>query len=377
MVKLSGKICILTSVHPVFDIRIFHKQAKTLVKAGYDVTLVAQHEKDETLDGLNIMALPKPKNRLQRVLSLTLKVLGLAIKQKADIYHFHDPELIPVGMVLKILHKKVIYDVHEDYKKSILLSDYLPVYTRKIVAKTVEIIESFSSRWFDNVIAATDDILENFSYHKDAVVIHNFPILSKFTQMKRNNRNDSIFNLIYAGVLTQERGITEIVQSMECLDGSENAKLILCGKFYPDSYEKKVRALEGFKKVECLGWITPEEAWFRLCQADAGIVCFHPEENHINAMPNKLFEYMASGLPVIASNFPLWKVIVEENKCGICVNPLKPEEISKVIEYLIEHPENRKEMGKNGNRAVLEKYNWEKESLKLLQIYERMMKSAK
>lgn len=370
---MINKVCILTSVHPPFDTRIFHKQAKTLVSAGYDVTIIAQHDKDEIVEGIKIIALPKPKNRLQRVFNFTLKVLVLAFKQKADIYHFHDPELIPVGLFLKVVSKKVIYDVHEDYKKSILLSDYLPIYTRKIVAKTVEIIERLSSRWFDIVIAATDDILKNFSYHKDAVVIHNFPILSKFAQIKRTSRSDSIFNLIYAGTLTQERGITEIVQSMEYLDSTKNATLILCGEFYPNSYEKKVRALEGFKKVEYLGWITLEEAWFRLGQADAGMVCFHPEENHINAMPNKLFEYMASSLPVIASNFPLWKEIVEDNKCGICVDPLKPEEISKVIDYLIGHPEHMNEMGKNGTRAVLEKYNWEKESFKLLQIYNEIL----
>ncbi len=373
------RVAHLTSVHPCFDTRIFHKQVKTLAKAGYNVTLIAQHRKNETINGIKIIALPRPKNRFQRVFGLTFRVLILAIKQKADIYHFHDPELIPAGIVLKILGKRVIYDVHEDYGKSILLSYYLPKYIRGVIATTVDLIERFASKYFNNIIAATDNILEKFSYHKGATVIHNFPILSKFIEETENSVNDSdTFNLIYVGGLAEERGITEMVQSLEYLNSpKKNIKLILCGDFSPRSYEEKVKVLKGFEKVEYPGWIKPEDAWLRMTQADAGIVCFHPEENHINAMPNKLFEYMAAGLPVIASNFPLWKRIVEDNKCGICVDPLKPEEISKAIEYLVEHIEIRREMGKNGNRIVLEKYNWEKECMKLLQIYEGMVKGAK
>lgn len=372
---INKKVCILTSVHIPFDTRIFHKQAKTLAKAGYDVTLIAQHDKDEIVEGIKIIAIPRPKNRIERVFGLTLRVLVLAIKQNADLYHFHDPELIPAGLALKLLDKKVIYDVHEDYGKSVQLSYYLPVYTRKITAKTVDIVERLSSIFFDNVITATDDIHKKFSSNKDALTIQNFPLLSKFAHIKINKSdNKGNFNLIYIGGLTQERGIIEIIQAMEHLDSHSNIKLILGGKFSPDSFEKKVNDLEAFKNVEYLGFINQDEAWLRMAQADVGIVCFYPEGNHINAMPNKLFEYMAAGLPIIASNFPLWKTIVEGNKCGVCVDPFKPDEIARGIEYLKEHTELREEMGKNGIKMVFEKYNWEKESIKLLQIYEKLLK---
>lgn len=370
----ADHICILTSVHPPFDTRIFHKQAKSLIKAGYDVTLIAQHDKDELVDGIRIVALPNPRNRLWRMLG-TWRVFKLGLKQKAEIYHFHDPELISVGLLLRLLTKaKVIYDVHEDYGKAILSKYYLPKYTRKVVAQLSNLIEKFAATFFDAIIVVTDDMLKKFSHHKRAVTVGNFPILYKFTKRESNPDTDNAFNIIYAGGLAEERGISEIVQAMECLTTSRNVKLILYGKFCPESYQQKVRRLRGFEGVEYLEWIEPEEVWLKMIQATAGIACYHPVPNAISSQPNKLFEYMAAGLPVIASNFPLWKEIVEGNNCGLTVNPLNPREIAKAVEYLLEHPEETRKMGENGRKAVVEKYNWETESRKLIAVYEDLLK---
>ena len=106
----------------------------------------------------------------------------------------------------------------------------------------------------------------------------------------------------------------------------------------------------------------------------AGIVIFHPLPNHIDAQPNKMFEYMSAGLPIISSNFVLWKEIVERNNCGICVNPLEPKEIAQSIEYIITHSNEAKEMGQNGKKAVLEKYNWGVEEKKLFEVYKGLMR---
>ena len=106
----------------------------------------------------------------------------------------------------------------------------------------------------------------------------------------------------------------------------------------------------------------------------AGIVTFHPLPNHIDAQPNKMFEYMSAGLPIITSNFPLWKEIVEGNNCGICINPLEPKEIAQAIEYIITHPKEAEQMGQNGKKAVLEKYNWGVEEKKLFEIYKELIK---
>ena len=111
-----------------------------------------------------------------------------------------------------------------------------------------------------------------------------------------------------------------------------------------------------------------------LKSVDAGFILLKPNPNNIAAASrnNKLYEYMAAGLPVIASDFPLWKKIIEKNYCGICIDPSNPEKIAKAIEYLIKHPDEAKKMGGNGKKAVLEKYNWENESKKLLKVYKNL-----
>lgn len=369
------KICHLTSVHSPFDVRIFHKECKTLVKAGYDVTLIAQHDKNETVDGIKIVALPKIKNRTFRMIRLPLKTLWFALKKKADVYHLHDPELLPVGVFLKLFKaKNIIYDVHEDYAKQKLSEVYIPKIARTYIAFLIRTTEYLSSKLFNGIITATENILKNFSHHKRAKSIRNFPIISNFSAVKRNNDTKiNIFNLIYIGILTEIRGITQIIKALDLINSNKKIKLTLYGQFYPPYYKEKAMNLRGFKKVEYLGWTEPRTIPGLLKKSDAGIVCFLPEPNHIHAMPNKIFDYMAAGLPVIASNFPLWKEIVEENMCGICVNPLKQKEIAKALKYLMEHPKLRKKMGENGRKAVLEKYNWEQESKKLLNLYDDML----
>ncbi len=367
------KVCHLTTVHPYFDIRIFHKEAKSLLKAGYDITLIAQHNKDEIVNGIKIIALPKPKNRIERMLLLSLKAFFKAIKQKADVYHFHDPELIIVGLFLKLMGKKVIYDIHEDVPKTIMSKYWIPKWIRSYVGFIVNLIEKGFSRYFDAVITATDDIAKNFKNHPRALVIKNYPLLEYFTNARVKNKNTNNYKIIYIGGLTPERGITQIVQAMEFLDN--NARLILAGKFSPGSYENEVRSLEGFKKVDYLGWVDFTKVTEVYENANVGVICLLPEPNYINALPIKLFEYMAAKLPVIASNFPLWKEIVEGNNCGICVNPLNPKEIANAIKYLMEHPEEAKRMGENGRKAVFEKYNWENEEKKLIDLYEKILSS--
>jgi glycosyltransferase involved in cell wall biosynthesis len=368
------KVCILTTVHPPFDTRIFHKQAKTLAQAGYDVVLIAQHDRNGVVDGVKIIAIPKPRNRFYRIFGLTWKAFFLALKQKADVYHFHDPELLPIGMLLKFFtHAKVIYDVHEDVSEQILTKSWIPALLRRPWAVMFNFVEKLLARWVDAVVVATKGIAEKFR-RLNPIVVHNYPdhtlLLNPMpaTEVKKGKV------LIYVGGISRIRGAVEMVRALEFLEHIPDLRLDLIGRFEPPELERELRELPGYQRVRFLGWLPWEEAWEHAGAASIGLLLFLPAPNHERSLPNKLFEYMAAGLPVIASNFPLWKEIVEGNNCGLCIDSLNPKAIAKAIEYLLEHPEEVRKMGENGRRAVLEKYNWEQEAKKLLAMYKNLMK---
>jgi len=369
----KARACILTTVHSPFSTRIFHKQAKTLVKAGYDVTLIVQHDRDEVVNGVRIKALPKPRNRFTRLFGLTWWAFRLALRQHADIYHFHDPELLPVGVLLKLFTKgKVIYDVHEDVPAQILTKHWIPAILRRPSGWLFGRWEKLAARFFDAVVVATEGIAKWFSKH-NPIVIHNYPNLAMLPPTLRSPTTENERVLIYVGGISRLRGAVEMVDALACLSHIDNLRLDLIGRFEPASLEVKLQKMQGYQRVHSHGWLQPEEVYKHLGQADIGLVCLHPEPRYAEALPVKLFEYMAAGLPVIASNFPLWKEIVEGNECGLTVNPLDPEEIAQAIEYLLNHPEEKLRMGQNGHRAVLEKYNWETEGKKLLALYEELL----
>lgn len=363
----TKKICILSSVHQAFDVRIFHKEAKSLVLAGYDVTLIIQHSKNEIIDGVKIIALSKPKNRFLRIFGTTWKVFRLALKQKSNVYHFHDPELIPIGILLKIFTTgKVIYDVHEELYKDIICKKWISTFLRKPLAWFLKNMEKIFSKKFDYIFAAYESIARGFAKQNN-IVINNYPLVTIFSQIqKESKKQNNNYILIYVGGMSPLKGINEMVMAMDLIEYS-NVKLRLIGKFDDKIFEKYIKNLKGFSKVEYLGFKSQEETWRYLINANVGIACFHPV--HKECLPNKLFEYMAAGLPVIVSNFSLWKKIIEENKCGITVDPLNPKKIAKAFEFSTKHPIEAKKMGENGRKATLKKYNWEKEAKKMIKIY--------
>jgi glycosyltransferase involved in cell wall biosynthesis len=369
------KIAHLTSVHPPFDSRIFHKECKTLAKAGYEVVLIAPHDQDETVDDVKIRAISKPKRRRERMTRTAWHVYRTASQEHADLYHFHDPELIPVGVLLKIQGKKVIYDVHEDVPRQILTKHWIPHLLRKLVAQIAELMELVGTRPFNGITAATPTIAERFPPEK-TVIVQNFPILNELTPAKLLKHTDKQNSpcIVYVGGLSITRGIKEMVQAMALLPESRRARLALAGTFQPPELEVELQQMPGWERMQFVGWQDRQGVAQLLSKAQIGLVMLHPIINYLDSYPVKLFEYMAAGLPVIASNFPLWKEIVEGNKCGLTVDPLNPEEIAQAIEYLLDHPKECQTMGENGRRAVTEKYNWEKESEKLLALYERILK---
>jgi len=368
----KNKICILTSVHSIFDTRIWHKQAKTLVKAGYNISLIAQHSKNEIVEGVKIITLPKPKNRLERFFKLNYLTYQKALQQRANIYHFHDPELLP--WMIKLKKKtgaKVIYDVHEDVSRQISSKYWLPKILRKIISKIFNKYEKRIAKKLDYIITATPSIRDNFK-QKNVIDIKNYPIIAEFLSVDLSTYNKRPQSLAYAGVIAETRGITKILHALTLLNDPSEIKFELAGNFSPNNFLNTLKKFPRWNLVNYHGKISRKELANLFDNVRVGMVVHQPIPNEINALPIKMFEYMAAGLPVVASNFFLLKNIIEKTNCGICINPTKPKKIAKAIEYLIKHPEEAKKMGENGRKAVLEKYNWENESKKLLEVYKNL-----
>lgn len=371
------KICHITSVHCRDDDRIFLKECKTLSKVGFDVNLIVADAKgDETVDNIKIYDIGKPKNRIERILKTTKKVFKKALEVNAEIYHFHDPELIPIGLKLKKFGKKVIYDVHEDYYSKILNKDYIPSYiVRKVTAFFFNLFEKLvSKKYFDYIITADNHTKEKFNA-KNAVRIANFIPLSEI-----NLQIESVQNLltksekeeyicVYVGGLSKNRGLLKMAEAIENMP--YKIRLHLVGKF---ENQTDINLIKKYTKTQYLGFKPWNETIKIIMNADIGLLLLQPIPSYLYAGENtiKLFEYMFCGIPIITSNFKNLTNIIEVNNCGICVNPTNPKEIAKAIEYLITHPAEAKKMGENGKTAVLEKYNWEKESEKLIEVYTRL-----
>lgn len=369
---MSTRIVHLTSVHKRYDTRIFLKMCRSLADASYSVSLVVADGKgDETKDGVSIIDVGAPCGRLDRMYNISRRVFEKAQSLDAGIYHLHDPELIPFGLKLKKLSKKVIFDSHEDVPKQLLSKPYLNKPIKWVLSKVLVLYEAWACKRFDAIVAATPCIRDKFlSFNPKTCDINNFPIMGELT-LASNDWGQKRNQVCYVGGITAIRGIKELVKAMEQVRSS--ARLQLSGSFSEKAVESEVKGYSGWQNVDELGFVDREGVRDVLARSVAGLVTFLPLPNHIDAQPNKMFEYMSAGVPVIASNFPLWRDIIEGNNCGLCVNPLEPEAISKAIDYLVEHPVEAEEMGKRGKNAVGEKYNWGIEEKRLLQLYQDLL----
>jgi glycosyltransferase involved in cell wall biosynthesis len=363
------KVCHITSAHPDGDVRIFHKECVSLAEEGYDVSLVIPNAEPRVENGVNIVSfIYKPSSRLSRFTKSVNLVYNKAIEVNADIYHLHDPELLRIAVKLKKKGKKVIYDAHEDLPRQILSKQYLKPVLRKLISSRIERYENKVAKKLDAIVTATPYIRDRFlKVNPRTTDINNFPILKELLiDFDYNEKTQN--EICYVGGITTVRGINELIASIKHVDGT----LLLAGKFLEVGLKDLLEKNANWKKVKELGFLSRSEVKDVYERSKLGVVTLHPISNYYVSLPVKMFEYMAAGIPVVASKFPLWESIITKNNAGLCVDPMNPIEIGEAINYILNNPKEAKIMGENGRKMVIEKYNWDIEKKKLINLYKQL-----
>jgi glycosyltransferase involved in cell wall biosynthesis len=369
---MSGPACTvvhLTTVHPRFDNRIFGKEIPAVAAAGFDVTaVVADGQGDNIVNGIRFVDVGRAGNRLLRMTLLPLRAFGAVRKLKPDLVHFHDPELAPVGYLLRLCGIKAIYDAHEDLPRALASRRYLKPWLKRIVATCAEIIEDFCARRMSAIVTATPHIARRFARLNRIVVdVNNYPDLQKVPAFERRPEPRTF---CYVGIISRPRSIFEMMEAARIAD----CRLLIAGRFGDPEFERTVKAHPNWKNVTFLGMLPHSGIWDVMNRSIAGLLFFHPEPNHVNALPNKLFEYMAGGLAILCSDFPDWIELAVKQGAGLAADPLDAHSIAAQMALLIENPELAETMGRRGHDIVNGRYSWESEAGKLVTLYRELLR---
>ncbi len=365
----------MTTVHHPYDTRIYHKECVSLKKAGYDVTLMApideQNDSQDEQNKVEIIPLKKYANRWKRMLFGPIQAYKKAKKVKADIYHFHDPELIFIGWLLKKKNNTVIYDVHEDYYTSIMQKEYFPKPIKRIIGKLYNGIERLLIKKMALCLAEK----YYFERYQRGTCILNYPILNEKLINQEIDRSKVSDKLLYTGNVSVERGAFYHAEIPQIMD----KHVYLVGKCSSDLAEQmKVHAgdkrdylhfdgIDRFVEREEIDHYYSNENWI------AGLAIFPATDHYLKKELTKFFEYMSAGLPIICSNFSRWQAFIDQHQCGITVNPDNTQEWLDAVEYLKNNPIEAEAMGYNGRKAVLQELSWKSQESKLMAWYEQLL----
>jgi glycosyltransferase involved in cell wall biosynthesis len=370
------RVCHLTSVHARYDTRIFQKECRSLSKAGYEVSLiVADGNGDEIVDKIKIYDVGFESNRIKRTISVLGRLNTKALELDCEIYHFHDPELIFSGLKLKKAGKKVIFDMHENIPADISEKKYLPVFLRKLFSKIYEKLEIYAVKRLDGIVSTIQSVNTRLApYNNNIKLVTNYPDV--LNNIEKLPIKENI--LCFAGAIVPNWQHKEIIQA---LDNLENVKYLMAGPAEAN-YLEELKLLKSWSKVEYLGVVPINTVFEMYKKATIGMVihiyCKNMDGVNGSLSNTKLFEFMNWEIPVICTDYVLWKEIVDKNeKCGICINPYNTNAISESINYLINNPELAKKMGKSGRNAVIKKYNWQSQEKILLDLYQIIINNNK
>lgn len=364
-----------TTVHPRDDSRIRSKEVASLAQAY--VSQVALYVQDglgsetDAGQGYSVVDTGPRLGRLPRMVVGGWRMFDAIRRAKPRVAQFHDPELLPWAILLRLWGIKVVYDVHEDVPRQVLHNPGLPGWLRPLLPGLVGMIEWVGARLLSGVVAATPEIAVRFPA-RNTVLVQNYPLIGELDSPNQSPMSARPRDFVYVGGLTRHRGLFTMIDAIERVAG-EGARLLIAGRFNTPDDQARAEQSPGWASVRFEGWAGRSQVSALLSSARAGLVTLFPIRNYIEARPVKLFEYMSAGLPVIASDFPRWSEIVLGSGCGLLVDPENPDSIAKAMQWVLDHPDEAQEMGQKGRQAVLDHYNWDREAEKLVTFYDALL----
>ncbi len=357
----------MTTVHRPDDVRIT-KEIDTLKTLGVKITFLAPEGKCPLM-GVEHVTLPVFKSRLARIMFSITRVFKIAYKINADIYHFHDPELIPVAIKLKKIGKKIIYDVHENNPAAILNKEWLPIFSRKAISRIFEKFEDRSAKLFDGIVVVTEDQEKHFSSLSQTIVMPNYrkrAVTQSGCFVERDPKSHVRF--VYAGSISRMTCIEEIINASLILwKENKDFDVHIAG---PVVDSKLKRVLEQVPEpIKYRGFLDRNEAEEMVKNSDVGLLLYSKEDkNALQCSPNKLFEYLSLGKPIIASDNAYWRQILDQRDSSLYVNdPSDPEEIAEKMNLMIETGLRRRKS--LGSLELGRIFSWESIESRLTNLY--------
>jgi len=363
------KVVHLSSVHDPFDTRLFYKECQSLRDAGFEVVLVAAHDRDQVVDGVRIRAVPRPRTRFHRFFRTTFQGARAAWAENPALIHIHDPELLPFAQLFRLLGRRVIYDMHENVPKDLRTKPWIPTPLRRAVSAVYERLERLLLYKIPVVLAETS-YERDYPWLHDRVTVLNLPLVDRLLAIEEERYVRPTVG--YIGLVSPHRGSRVTIRALKRLEKEGLEVDWECiGRISEGCQAEAERTLGARARIR--GPLRPEEGWAIISRCHVGLAVLEPIPNHVESYPTKLFEYMALGLPVVTSDFPLYRDVVERAGCGLCVDPKDDAAVAQAIRWLIEHPSEAKAMGERGRAAVKTRYSWAVEAEKLLDFYDRVL----
>ena len=366
------RICHFTSAHTGNDPRIFFRQCVALAEQGHDVFLVAPGENERVRQNVQLLGIPKPKGRLARLFITPWALFVKVRRLKADIYHFHDPELLPVGLALKLFGKHVIYDIHENFPMQILEKSWIAKPVRALLAMTFDRWERFVAYCLDGLVIANPATSKRFASRRFEIV-RNLPKIEENMVADPTPYRQRPMEVTYVGGMSTVRGTVQLVEAIDIVLKTHDVTLNMVGTFREKGLEEKVTAMPGWRCAKYWGWQDNNEVMRILNRSRVGMANMWNTPHHRQCYQFKIFEYMTQAIPIVSSDYETLREVIGGCNCGVFIDPMSPQQIAEAIVWILDNEAKAEEMGLNGFKAVGQQYTWKTEMPKLLKLYEAVM----